>query len=386
MRRWRKCCAACALLGAAAVSAIGLAVMRGSREDEAARAYVSAMLDEAGDRFVILNGVADEQMVREEARRNREAGRAEADSLLLQFRSDDDYRTQTVARVRREWPAETNLWVAAQIGPAVLSDALFVSHPERVYAMTGQSTTPEKWASRWAAMAPHLKSKSRFVPRIRRAFALEGNVLANALQSEGRLKEAWKLHLRVYVEIDPGNASALANLDAMLRRGYRADAGSRRRVELGMAEGDRTDAVSAPSPGWYTLISWNNEMIRAHGCGDIAKAAYIARKILSVPAWRAFVPANAVLGSALAQEGDYVAAEVFFRAALAGKGAAAPQPVVMNDYADTLRHLGRYAEAEAFARRAIAASGGTVPLYKLTLDQILNEAKTNKGNAKEKKT
>lgn len=69
-----------------------------------------------------------------------------------------------------------------------------------------------------------------------------------------------------------------------------------------------------------------------------------------------------------------MAAEAFFKAALSGKGTAAPQPVVMNDYADTLRHLKRYAEAESLARRAIAESGGRVPLFRLTLDQILHDA------------
>lgn len=135
-----------------------------------------------------------------------------------------------------------------------------------------------------------------------------------------------------------------------------------------------------------TLIALNNEMIRAHGRGDLAGAERTACKILSQPEWRTFVPANAVMGSVLAQKGEYVAAAAFFKAALSGKGSAAPQPVVMNDYADTLRHLGRYAEAEDFARRAIAASGGKVPLFRQTLDQILNETKTHKGNAKEKKT
>ena len=138
-----------------------------------------------------------------------------------------------------------------------------------------------------------------------------------------------------------------------------------------MRHGGRT----SDGPGnTRTLIALNNEMIRAHGRGDLAGAEKTARKILSQPEWRTFVPANAVMGSALAQKGEYVAAAAFFKAALSGKGTAAPQPVVMNDYADTLRHLGRYAEAEAFARRAIAASGGKVPLFRQTLAEILYEA------------
>ena len=140
------------------------------------------------------------------------------------------------------------------------------------------------------------------------------------------------------------------------------------------AEMQHDDRESEGPDNAGALVALNNEMIRAHVCGDIAGAERTARKILSQPVWRTFVPANAVMGSVLAQKGEYAAAAAFFKAALSGRGPAAPQPVVMNDYADTLRHLGRYAEAEAFARRAVAASGGTVPLYKLTLDQILNEA------------
>ena len=137
-----------------------------------------------------------------------------------------------------------------------------------------------------------------------------------------------------------------------------------------------------------TLVEWNNEMIRAHVRGDWKKAGKIARKILAQPAWSEFIPANAVMGSLTAREGDYAAAEPFFRTALSGKGAAAPQPVVMNDYADTLRHLKRYDEAEALARRAIAESGGRIRLYKLTLAQILRDAgkNTNETDLKETET
>ena len=147
----------------------------------------------------------------------------------------------------------------------------------------------------------------------------------------------------------------------------------------GVVELLRDDRIADESRDRQTLVEWNNEMIRAHVCGDWTNAARIAGKILAQPAWRTFVPANAVMGSALAQEGDYAAAEPFFKAALSGKGSAAPQPVVMNDYADTLRHLKRYDEAESLARRAIAASGGRVKLYELTLAQILRDAGKDLG-------
>lgn len=141
-------------------------------------------------------------------------------------------------------------------------------------------------------------------------------------------------------------------------------------------------------PDLHTLVAWNNEMIRAHGRGDLARAAFVARKIVSRPEWSAFIPANAVLGSVLAEKGDYAAAEPFFRAALAGQGVAAPQPVVLNDCADTLLHLGRYAEAEALARRAVAESGGKEPLFRMTLDQILRAAGkcADEANSKEDET
>lgn len=363
-----------ALLSAAVVFAVFAAWTHDYRLGEAASAYARAQMDEAGNRFVILNGIADEQMVREEENRNRMLRREGDISQLLHFRDDAAYRTQLVAYVRRTWPTDTNLWAAAQIGPAAFADAVFRSHPDRVYTMTGKSTTPSRWAARWAAMAPYLGSKDGFIPLMRRAFAIEGNTLANRLQGEGRLAEAWKLYLQVYDEIDPGNLSALVNLTGMLERGYEAEPELCQRVNGELRGRLRGGLLPEFQPVWGTLIAWNNEMIQAYGRGNLDLAAVIARKILSRPEWRTFIPANAVMGSVMARDGDYSAAETFFRAALAGKGTAAPQPIVMNDYADTLRNLKRYDEAEAYARRAIAASGGRSELFKLTLAEILRDA------------
>ena len=362
------------LLGGAVAFAVNSALMHDSRIGEAAGVYARLMLDEAGDRIVVLNGVADRQMVREENRRNRAAGRTASNSRLLPLRTDAAFRTQLVARVRREWPTETNLWMAAEIGPAALAEELVRTRPERVYVMTGLSTTPEKWMARWVAMTPYFGSRDPFIPQMRRAFALEGNTLARRLREGGKTKEAWKLAWRVYDEIEPGNALALLDLNGMLRRGYAADGGIRRRIEQDLKERRLEDRLSGLRPDWQMLAAWNNEMIRAHGRGDVAAAETIARKILSKPEWRTFIPAHAVMGSALAQKGDLAEAELFFKAALRGKGTAAPQPAVMNDYADTLRKLGRYDEAERLARRAVAESGGKVKLYKITLAQILREA------------
>ena len=328
------------LLGAATVCGIEGLVSCDDRVGKAARAYARLALDEAGDRVVIPNGVADEQMVEERISRNSAAGRSEMDLRILQFRTDEAYRTQLVAWVRREWPAETNLWMAAEIGPEALADAVYRSHPDRVYVMTGESTTPEKWSARWTAMKPYLGTKDSFSSLARQAFALEGKVLSRRLLGEGKEKEARKVSSLVRNEILPNAA----------------------------------DPVRECLPDLQVLVSWNNEMIRAHGRGDLKDAAGIARKILTYPEWRAFIPANAVMGSVLAREGDYEAAELFFRVALSGEGPASPQPVVLNDYADALRHLGRYDEAEALARRAIAASGGKVFLFKRTLRRILRDA------------
>ena len=343
------------LLAAAVAWGVHSAVTHDRWLGKVASAYARIMLDEAGDRFVVLNGVADEQMIFEEAKRMRAEGRAERGSRLLQFREDASYRTQLVSLVRREWPAEVDLRAAAQIGPAALAAEISRCHPERVYVMTGWSTTPEKWAARWAAMTPCLASRDRFVPRMRQAFAYEGNVLANRLQREGETEAAWALYSRVYDEIDPGNAFALINLDGMLRRGHVADRKQCERIEGEMRNLARERRLPAARPDWRMLAAWNNEMIRAHGRGDLGAAAYIARKILSQPGWRSFIPANAVMGSVLAHEGAYEEAEPFFKAALSGKGEAAAQPAVMNDYADVLRKLKRHDEAEAMARRAICA-------------------------------
>ena len=375
VRRQRGCRIVSWLLLVAAVAfAVNSARTHDFQLGESASAYASLMLDEAGDRIVVLNGVADSEMVREETRRSRATERVAKPSRLLPLRADTAFRAQLVARVRREWPTATNLWMAAVIGPEALAEELVRTKPERVYTMTGLSTTPEKWGARWAAMSSYLGSRDPFIPQMRRAFALEGNTLARRLWQGGKTKEAWELAWRVYDEIEPGNALALINLNGMLRQGYVAEDGLRRRVEQDLKGRYLEARLSGLRPDWEILSAWNNEMIRAHGRGDVAAAETIARMILSKPDWRTFIPAHAVMGSALAQKGDFAAAELFFKAALRGKGTASPQPVVMNDYADTLRKLGRYDEAESLARRAIATSGGKVKLYKITLAQILREA------------
>jgi len=404
------------LLGASVVFAIVSAVQHNYNVGEAASAYARVMLEEAGDRFVILNGIANDQMVWEAEK--REKGSSER---LIAYRNDAAYRQELLARVRHEWPTDTNLWVSVQVSAGTFAEVVVRNYPDRVYVMTGQTTTPEKWAARWEALKGYLDSGDAFVPVMRRAFAFEGNTLGNQLQKEGKLKEAWMLYIRIFQEIDPFNSSAVVNLSEMLRRGYAVDASTRKNVEDAMAElgrelkGERAAQLAAAivascgpvlpdpkviaeyraqiarrlremeeegrTPKWElpaelkSLIEWNNDMLKAHDRGDIDLAARIARTILSKSEWRSFIPANAIMGSAMALEGDYVASEAFYRVAVSGK--EEPPAITCNDYADTLRHLGRFDEAEQYARRAIAKTDANDWICRLTLAEILRDAKKN---------
>lgn len=428
---WINRIAAWALLGASAAFAIVSVASHDYTIGEAASAYARATLDEAGDRMVILNGLADDQMIWEEVRRQGAEGKGKrgegrVESRLICFRNDAAYRTQLVARVRREWPAETNFWIAAQIGPETFADLAIKSHPERMHVMTGQTTTPEKWAARWAAMKPYLGSSDRFIPAMRRAFAYEGNVIGNRLQGEGKLKEAWEVYGRIATEIDRANVSALVNQSEMVRRGYPVGASVRQHIEDAMAElhknlkGAHASKIAAAMVAtcgpvmpdsqvmaeyraeierrmkeaekvqkdggeWEmperlkSLFELNEKMLKAYDGGDIAAAARIARTILARPEGSGFIPANAVMGTAMSVEGDYVASEAFYRIALAG---AQQPPAVCNDYADTLRHLGRLDEAEKYARMAVAKADGKSWLFELTLAEVLRDAGKNPDEMK----
>jgi len=105
--------------------------------------------------------------------------------------------------------------------------------------------------------------------------------------------------------------------------------------------------------------------------GEIVQAGRIARAILSNPKWHGFIPANAVMGSVAAYEGDYVASERFFQVATDTTNTVAT--VVLNNYADTLMNLGKLAEAEKIARRAVKESEETFWLARLTLAEILEK-------------
>ena len=137
----------------------------------------------------------------------------------------------------------------------------------------------------------------------------------------------------------------------------------------------RADQLKRRTPPVEKLVEWNNEMIRAMDAGDVKKAGMIAREILSQPTWRGFVPANVVLGTLSGMEGDFAASERFFRAVFAS---GVEQPAVAcNDFAETLRQLKKYDEAEKYAREAVAKSGPKGWMARLTLIQVLNDAKKN---------
>jgi len=460
------------MLGAAGLFAIVSLTLHDYRIGEVASAFARGVIESAGERVIVMNGVCDDQVVREIGvgveGRCRCRGEEKSDSAgqhnmksdvhstptstptlyTLSLRNDDAYRSNLVAWVRSAFPTETNLWVAAQVGPRAFLDAALVRHVERFYFMNGESTTSEDWQKRWAAFQPYLKSSDPFVRVARRHFGHEGNAVANAIcdgvagvENRCRCREdgkvcsadrrtidetvqstptpntytssaalAWQMYKRIYEEVDPGNISALANMDEMIRRGYKVSGDEKRKLQdrieafmkdayhrqhlreilraagpvrsdpdrlAKMAEEVRKriaarvaagEKIETP-PEVLSLMEWNSEMMHTMEAGDLAKAGRIARKILSNKRWRGFIPANVVMGTLMSSEGDYEASVAFFKVATATTNKVAD--VVLNDYADALLRLGRLDEAEKFARRAIAESKGKMWLAHITLAQTL---------------
>ena len=361
------------------------------RLGQAASVYAHGVVDEAAGRVIVLNGAADEQIA--------EVAGTIPDGTALLFDQTASTRTNLVAWVKNTWPGETNLWLTAEVGVDAFARMAVRLFPSRFYLMTGESTTFEGWSARWTAAAPYGKSKDPFVPVMRRAFAVEGNALGNKLQAAGRSAEAWKVYWRIYSEVEPDNSAALVNLGGMLQGGYAAEKGPRAKVEAALAalvkrtrSGQcpagvrrlvedrrspevRRQAVEQRGPeGRRGLVAWSNEMIASYNAGDLDKAARIARAILTRPDGLGCLPAYAVLGAALAREGDYAMSEVCYRVAVEGAGETAPRAALFNDYADTLRHLKRFVEAERYARLAIVESDGKAWLCKLTLAEVLQDA------------
>jgi len=231
---------------------------------------------------------------------------------------------------------------------------------------------------------------------------------------------AWQLYKRIYTEIDPGNFSALVNMSEMIRRGHavsgeekkkvqekleqffkdannrkhmrdiaraagpvRADpalmeklaAEAKRRIAAKIAAGEKVGV----NPEILTLVEWNDEMCQCMDKGELAKAGRIARAILSNPKWRGFIPANAVMGSVASYEGDYVASERFFQVATDTTNKVVSAD--LNNYADTLMHLGKLDEAEKVARRAVNESSEKFWLARLTLAEVLEKKEEEKVKA-----
>jgi len=391
-------------LGAAGVFALVSPTLHDYTLGEPASVFARGVAEAAAGRIVVLNGVLDGQMA-------RALGSRADDFRTICLRGDEDYRRRLVAWAKSAFPAETNLWVSAQVSPQAFVDSAVKRLPERFYLMNGASTTRTQWEERWRAFEPYLGSSDPFVRTARRLFGYEGNAVANAmLDGRDPKSDAWHLYRRIYDEVDPGNVSALANMCEMIRRGHVVSAEEKRKVqerfeaflkdannrkhmreivraagpvradpelmeELVTAAKKRIVAKIAAgekvefAPELLSLVEWNNEMCRLMDRNELVSAGRIARAILSNPKWRAFMPANAVMGSLSAFEGDPVASERFFRVATDTTNRVAT--VVLNDYADTLMHLGKLDEAEKIARRAVAQSDETVWLARLTLAEVL---------------
>jgi len=366
---------------------------------EAASVYARGIVEAAKGRIIVGNGILDEQLLRE----------AKGKSLVLCLREDDAYRRVVLETVKRECPADTNLWIAAQVGVKSFAEVAVRKFPDRFYLMSGSTSTVEDWERRWSAFSPYLGSSDPFVGAGRRLFGYEGNCLANVL-AEKDAKTAWKIYRRIYDEVDPGNFSTLVNMSELIRRGYKATPEERKLVqdwldafladashmrnmrEIARASGpvradpqmiERFESAARQriaeriaagedlevSPEIMTLVDWNNEMVNAMNAGDIEKAGRIARMILANPDWHTYIPANAIMGTVAAREGDYVASERFFQ--LATHTTNEVPFIVWNDYAETLQHLGRQDEAEQMLRRAVAASDPTFWRARMGLAKML---------------
>jgi len=405
-RGWINYLAGWAFLGAAALFAIVSLWLHDYQLGEPASVYARGVVEDAGERIIVMNGVADEQ-VENEVKVEGEGGQWKVLSLL----KDDGYREEVLKWVRAEWPGETNLAVAAQVSVSAFLDAATKAHPERFYLMTGESTTSEAWERRWAAFQPYLKSSDRFVPVARRAFAYEGNAVANRLQETDKAA-AWALYGRIFNWVERGNISALINREEMLRKGYKvtdreekevrkridaflANEWNRRNVreivrmsgpvktdpelleKLAEARQRRIEAAKAAgqklelSDEAKTLVEWNEAMVAAANKGDVEGAGRIARQILSNPQWAGWIPAIGMMGNVALSKGDYAEAEVFYRAATSGK--IDTPDLIWNNYADTLFHLGKLDESEAILRRQIAKTDEKSWPLRLTLAEVLTK-------------
>lgn len=400
-------------MSVALVFAVVSLVLHDYRLGEPAAAYARGVAEAADERIVILNGICDDQVVRETARsferRNssrssvgRGDGRAKgrrqrpSEFRVLFLSNDEIYRTKLVTWVRSAFPAETDLLAAAQVGGVAFAEAAARKYPERFYQMNGKSASVEQWERRWKAFAPYLESDDPFVRVAGRVFGCEGNGIGNGLL-EGRgisnresLEAAYALYRRIYDEIDPGNVSALINMGDVIRHGHAVSADEKNQVREALSKFSRdirnrsrlreiirsqgpvrivpsqtertveekrdviagvvTGETTEIDPESLSLVEWKDMMCRLADKGELVQAGRIARTILSNPKWRECSLANAVMGSVVASEGDDVASEWFFRTALGTTNRISA--VAMKDFADTLVRLGKTEEAERMLRRS----------------------------------
>jgi len=403
-------------VGVAAVFAVVSMALHDYRFGRAAGAFAREVVRQADGRIIVMNGFCDDQVVRELD------GDDEGPALRwVSLRFDDANRTNLASLVRAAFPADTNLWAAARIAPSVFAEVALKAHPKRFHAMDGRTTTPEAWEARWKAFGPYLGSGDPFVPVARRSFGYEGNVLANRLAASDP-RTAWRIHKRVYEEIDPGNISALANMDEMIRAGYAANEGERKKVKRklevffrkdgnrrrfrelaqlagpvrGVPEQAATQSIEAKrrlvekvAQGGdvpldirdIALDEWDDELSRRTNQGETNAAVRIARVILTNPQWRDFAPANAAVGMAALREGDDVSAERFLNVATTGRKKVPAD--VLNAYAGVLLQHGNLDLAEVMARRAVDAAEATFWAPRLTLAEVLvGKSKVEKPKAR----
>jgi len=393
------------LLAAAVVFAIVSLCLHDYRLGEAASVYARGVVEEAGERVIVLNGLLDRQIEWVKGIGNGEQGIGVDFSALSLKKTDDAIALLALEDwVKREWPEDAELVHAAQQNVMDFLTVALDRHPERFYLMDGSRATLETWTTRWADFAPYLDSSDVFVPTARRLFAHEANAVANRLQETDK-SAAWRLYWRILNDVNPRNIAALVNLKGMMSNGYPANTQEMAAVEDGLAEflgvpHNRHNALAilqAAGPvrhnaellatmeatrRWITqpnrtgemppevehMIDLSDEMIVARAEGDKEKSERLARQILVNPCWRRWPPANAVLGDVLAVRGEYAAAEAYYRMATAG-GRETPD-LVWSNYASVLIELGQFDEAEAILRRGIERTGGKFPPFQKTLNEL----------------
>lgn len=356
--------------------------------------------------------------------------RAAGDRWIVAVEGESpDGRQALMERVKKEFPEDDDLHTAVQISEVAFYEAALKKYPEKFYVksigdtLRGNVATNALpvWEQRWEHVREFLNCNDPFIARMRRKFAFEGNAIGNALQEENLADKAWEVYYRIFTEIEPKNFSAIVNLNEMVRRGYKAKEAEYAKAkstlddlfknkkfvehvrEIALAAGpvradkeliakfkaEQQQRIAekqangeelSVAPEIKQLIDWNNQMVKYANNGDLETAGSIARKILANPKWRNFVPANAIMGSVVAKEGDYVASEQFFRAAVSTTNAV--PPLVMNNFATTLMNLGKLEEAEQWARKAVAATPEKDWVMRITLIEVLAKAGVKLDEAK----